>query len=218
MVPGSSRGILYDKGVARAKLFCKENGLVMPEMRRYYKEEWLFDHTCAYYRPTYIAICVEKCANPGYGHRAWSWPGYIVDRTPFGVVQHELGHHMDIVLSDLKEGYQGLYSRQLRNETGESPITTYTPNDAEWFAEIFRLFVTNADLLAKFRPKTYAKLAGRFKAVSAQNWEDELKDAPERTVRAARNKICQAQALVKRLSTRSSVAGLRKRRRVDLSE
>lgn len=40
-------------------------------------------------------------------------------------------------------------------ESGELPITSYAPNPAEWFAEIFRLFVTNHGLLKQLRPKTY---------------------------------------------------------------
>lgn len=34
-------------------------------------------------------------------------------------------------------------------------ITSYAPNAMEWFAEIFRLFVTNPDLLKLIRPKAY---------------------------------------------------------------
>jgi len=188
MIPGV-RNALFQRGEARGLAFCRANKLTMPEIHRSPKSEWRFGGTCAYYRPTYIAICIEACATPGYGGRQWSWPGYVVDRTPFGVLQHELGHHADIVLSGLKTGYQGEYSRELRAQTREDPITTYCPNDAEWFAEIFRLFVTNADLLRLIRPRTYDKLRDRFEPVSAKRWRTELGDAPERTILAAERKI-----------------------------
>lgn len=187
MVPGA-REKLYKRGLARALDFCLVNKIKMPEMRRVARDDWQFD-TCAYYRPTYIAICVERCAVPGYGGRAWSWPGYVVDRTPYGVIQHELGHHVDILLSGMKAGYQGEFSRKLRKITREDPITTYCPNDAEWFAEVFRLFITNADLLRCIRPKTYVQLANQFKFVSELDWQVELDDAPERYITAAQRKI-----------------------------
>lgn len=189
MVPGQSKEALYRRGLTRALEFCLKNKIKMPELRREPKDGWRFDGTCAYYRPTYIAICVEKCAALGFGGRSWSWPGYVVDRTPFGVIQHELGHHVDIVFGEKKTGYQGTYSRDVRRLSGEEPITTYCPNDAEWFAEIFRLFITNADLLRLLRPRAYGILRELFKPVSHPDWKTELQTAPERYFNAAQRKI-----------------------------
>lgn len=31
--------------------------------------------------------------------RSWSWPGWKTDRTPVGVVAHEVGHHTALVVS-----------------------------------------------------------------------------------------------------------------------
>jgi hypothetical protein len=190
MIPGTNtaRNALYIRGLNRAAVFCEENDLKLPEVRRQEKGKWPFS-ACAYYRPTYIAICVEKCAPPGHGGRQWSWPGYVVDRTPYGVIQHELGHHADVTLSGMRSGYQGTYSKLLRAKTCEEPITTYTPNDAEWFAEIFRLFVTNAALLKKLRPLTYVELTKRFEPISAKDWREELGDAQDRYFKAAERKI-----------------------------
>ena len=186
-----TRQELLEVGIERSQEFCRVNALEFPELRVILKEDWRFD-ACAYYRPDYIAICPERCASLGYGGRSWSWPGYVVDRTPYGVIAHELGHMVDRLLSDQKSSYHGDYSVTLRGIVREAPITSYCPNDAEWFAEIFRLFVTNSGLLAQIRPRVFDALSHRFIPVSKPSWQSELSsvvDVPERIVKAARNKI-----------------------------
>lgn len=179
---------LLDAGKALASRFCAANGLELPEVRESKAAEWPFA-ACAYFRPTYIAICPPKCAFPGYAGRAWSWPGYVIDRTPYGVVQHELGHFVDWSLSGQKDRYFGNYSKDLRKESGEDAITGYCPNDAEWFAEIFRLFVTNADLLKRLRPKAYKRLCQDVKPTITKPWQEVLAGAPPRTIEMAKKKI-----------------------------
>lgn len=183
-----TKGELFKDGVHLAERFCTRNKLVMPEVRVVPREKWQFD-VCAYYRPTYIAICIEKCASEGKGGRAWSWPGYVIDRTPYGVIQHELGHHVDYTFSKSKGLYFGDYSVGMLASTGEPALTGYAPNAAEWFAEIFRLFVTNADLLRRVSPKAFTELASRLTAVVVDPWQDVLYGAPERTVAMAEKKI-----------------------------
>lgn len=55
------------------------------------------------------------------------------------MIAHELGHHADWVRSDQKGRYFGGFSIATRKRCAEAPITSYCPNDAEWFAEMFRL-------------------------------------------------------------------------------
>ncbi len=50
-------------------------------------DEWRFN-VCAYYRANTTTICVKKCAGIGYAGQQWSYPGYTVDRTPYGVNSH----------------------------------------------------------------------------------------------------------------------------------
>lgn len=123
---------------------------------------------------------------------SWSYPGYTVDRTPYGVIQHELGHHVDVIHSTQFRAYKGNFSVNLRQETGEQPISGYCPNDGEWFAEIFRVFVTNPDLLRIIRPATYERLRDQFIPVVTDSWESVLADAPERTKNACAKKVIQA--------------------------
>jgi hypothetical protein len=172
---------MLDAGAQLITRFCETNGLQVPEINVVPKEQWSFPRDCAYYRPTYIKICVEKTAHIGLAHRNWSYPGYRVDRTPYGVLAHEIGHHADVTRSVKRGPYYGDYSRDLKAWSGESALTSYAPNPAEWFAEMFRLFVTNSQLLRLLRPKTYALLVKDFTPVVTDDWRVVLKDAPART-------------------------------------
>jgi hypothetical protein len=154
---------------------------------------------------------VEKCANLGLGGRAWSWPGYAIDRTPYGVIQHELGHHVDTV----KTGevtrdnlLEKLFSKQIWEQSREAPLTGYLGTDKlaatfymEWFAENFRLFVTNPDLSLSLRPRFYDAMEREdFKPVKlidgggVQDWETVLRQlaAPDRIIGQARKKALAA--------------------------
>lgn len=182
---------LLTDGMALMQKFCAANDLVVPAVNLQPKSEWPFGE-CAYYRPTKIEICLEACANIGKAGMAWSFPGYTVDRTPYGVIQHELGHHVDVTHSTTFQRYRGDFSINLRKETGEQPISGYCPNDGEWFAEIFRLFVTNPDLLRIIRPATYERLATKFTPVITDSWDQVLEQAPERTKAAGAKKVSEA--------------------------
>lgn len=194
---------LYSKGVMLALQFCQLNGIPMPSVTRLRRGERLYKlATCAFYRPTTISIMVEKCANNGYGGRAWSWPGYTIDRTPYGVIQHELGHHVDRFCS-MNGGEGRLFSQVLNCKAeGEVPLTGYLGTDSrektffmEWFAENFRLFVTNPDLSRLVRPKFYARFVEvGIKPLALGTWDEVLRahGAPERTMEQARKKIGKA--------------------------
>ncbi len=175
---------LLARGMALSDAFCKLNDLQAPPVTVRKSSEWPYG-ACAFYRPTRIEICLEKCAAIGVAGPAWSYPGYCVDRTPYGVLQHELGHHVDVVKGGAMRGYQSHFSQDMRKATGEAKLTNYCPNDGEWFAEMFRLFVTNPELLKELRPKTYTAIAGHFKPVVVASWDMVLQDAPERTKAAA---------------------------------
>lgn len=188
---------LLGAGRTLMEQFCEANALTCPPIQERDSKSWPFG-VCAYYRPTKVVICLARCAPVGVAGPAWSYPGYIVDRTPYGVLQHELGHHADIVLSGRDSGYRGEFSIAARKEAGEPPITSYCPDDAEWFAEAFRLFVTNPGLLELLRPRTFELLRDSFVPVMQGGWESVLAKAPARTIQAARSKIDQAQKLIAR--------------------
>lgn len=180
---------LLAAGVGLAKAFCETNSLKLPSLEVVTPASWRFSSTCAYYRPETVTICVERCAHIGHGGQAWSYPGYVIDRTPYGVVQHELGHHVDYVRSETKGAYGGDFSVKMRQAADEPKLTNYCPNDWEWFAEMFRLFVTNSDLLRAVRPRTYALLRDTgLEPVVTEPWREILKAAPERTIEMAARK------------------------------
>lgn len=169
--------------------FCEANRLMGPLIDVVRPQDWRFSSTCAYYRQDQITICVERCAHIGRVGRAWSFPGYVIDRTPHGVVQHELGHHVDFTRSELRGAYGGDFSSRMRQATGEPKLTNYCPNDWEWFAEMFRLFVTNSDLLRAVRPRTYQAIrTAGYRPVIDRPWREVLAAAPQRTIEMAARK------------------------------
>lgn len=181
---------LFAQGLDLMLQFGKLNNFVLPMTHQWPKEDrWPFPHACAYYRPNQITICVRRCAHIGTGGASWSFPGYTVDRTPYGVLAHELGHHVDHHMSDRKGRYFGDYSIKMRAEVDEPKLTNYCPNDAEWFAEMFRLFMTNPELLRYLRPRTYAALRRDFEPPEKRAWAQVLFGAPPRTLNAASKKV-----------------------------
>lgn len=190
---------LLREGCRLIEQFCRLNNLELPDVRLVRAQRWKFS-ACAYYRPVYIALCIDRCESKGRAAPgAWSWPGYVIDRTPYGVLAHELGHHVDYHRSTVRGGYFGNYSRDLRAASGEEKLTGYRPNDAEWFAEIFRLYVTNPDLLRRLRPRAYAYLCRDFSPVVEEPWDRVLETAPQRTKDQALKKIEQAQGQTLRM-------------------
>jgi len=182
---------LYARGVARVQHFVHINKLPEPVIASVPTNVWSFD-CCAYYRPVLgIRICLGMCAKPATAAptRNWNWPGSTTDRTPYGVLCHELGHHVDYRVSQRKYTYSGSFGESIRLKSGEQPLTSYCPDDGEWFAEMFRLFVTNPALLYCVRPKTWQLLSNRFRLSTEEGWRHELgSDVPSRIVKSLKNK------------------------------
>jgi hypothetical protein len=133
-------------------------------------------------KPEEIIIDVNKCSSANI---RYSFPGLYCDRTPFGVHQHEMGHVIDGRLRLSREAH--MYSH-------ERPLTSYCPNNHEWFAEMFRLFVTNSDLLRRLRPKVYDFLIDEARLVPTvtDNYIKVLKEcycAPDFVIQRAMNKV-----------------------------
>jgi hypothetical protein len=173
---------LFEVGLEHITNWCRANGVAPPRVET---------HTgapdfgvCAYYRDGVIHIWIKSCAALGRTGRIWSWPGYVVDRTPYGVLAHELGHHVD-----WQHGPRGGYRSHVWRPLDAKPLTGYCPNDNEWFAELFRLFVTNPDLFAHVRPQLADLFFGEWHyKVELRPWRAVLAGSP-RHVAAAENKI-----------------------------
>jgi hypothetical protein len=192
---------LFDLGVARVEEFCKANDISVPAINNTPKDKWVVG-TCAYYRPDTdamrkwttpgISICTPLCSSPCTegAARNWSWPGSVTDREPYGVLAHELGHHCDWLTGERKGTYFSDYCEAVKKESGEKGITSYADeNPAEWFAEAFRLFVTNYGLLKALRPKTYRIFSKKWKPVGTANWREVLGgNVPPKVLRTLKNK------------------------------
>lgn len=206
------RNQLLVLGVLHLTEFCQVNNIPVPLITTRASAEWPFA-VCAYYRhdgytgkrrrifrepedstssEDGINICLEKCANPASitVSRNWSWPGSVIGREPFGVLCHELGHHCDWLTGEKKWAYGSEYSTQVMDASGEKKLTNYCDNPAEWFAEMFRLFVSNHALLKELRPRTHALLCEKWQPISLPDWRAQLgANVPDRIVQSLLNKI-----------------------------
>lgn len=178
-----SGGLLFD-GQLLMEQWCFLNTVRPPEIKVYVGRKTQHG-VCAYYRDGVIHIWPDACAALGLYAWRWSWPGYTVDRTPYGVLAHELGHHVE----QAHGARGGIVASEWRRETGDAAITSYAENDNEWFAELFRVFVTNPDLLTLLRPKMFARLIDRWpRRAEARDWRSVLALSP-RHIGATTNKI-----------------------------
>lgn len=176
-------------GIERADAFCKANNVRRMEVVEHAKGEWHY-RVCGYWRDWTCHICLPHCAPVAKegSPRQWSWPGGKIDRTPYGVVCHELGHHCDMLASpqNSRAAYHGGYSQEVFDRAKEKAISGYEPdNPVEWFAEMFRLFVTNHALLFHIRRRTWDILTERWRPVSDSDWVTALgPDCPGRILRS----------------------------------
>lgn len=181
--------------------FCQLNDIDAPPINLVDAVNWHFD-PCAFYRPegsrmprwyTWgINICLHRCGRPcddGPG-RNWSWPGGVTDRTVYGVVAHELAHHCDWTAGQLKGTYWSEYGQSVMVESGEPATTSYgETNPSEWFAEAFRLYITNPGLLKALRPRTWVTLNRRWRHVGTLDWREVLgDDCPRKVLKSLHNK------------------------------
>jgi hypothetical protein len=94
---------------------------------------------------------------------------------------HELGHHADFIMGRISKTWQ-------KNvDSWERPVTSYAHNSQEMFAEAFRLFMTNPDMLRRGRPLAFSFLEDLFTPPNMLFWEDVLKHANPRFIVAGRN-------------------------------
>jgi len=97
-----------------------------------------------------------------------SWPRWLRDYSPLGVLAHEYGHH---VHQELKRKRVDRLFYDCRCSV-EQPVSVYarTENDED-FAEAIRLFITNPYLLQEKCPRRYEFLTDTLKLVQI-DWRD----------------------------------------------
>jgi len=145
---------LFTLGGSLSQDFCINNDIPVPE----YKIQSL-DSTGLYIPATHtkkaqILVNIDVTANPveNPSHMRWSHPGWKTDRTPFGVVLHETGHHIEKITR--QKGLWKAYNWTVISLRGKK-VSGYEPDDSEAFAETMRLFIGNPDLLRRAIPERY---------------------------------------------------------------
>lgn len=152
------------------------NNQYSPPKYEFTERKQLRGGACGYFDPRSgergkVVVSVFACAhrNPKF-----SWPGFISDRTPLGVLAHETGHFIDYQCNNA--------AYRIHRVTREGAITSYAPNSAEWFAEMMRLFITNPGLLKLIRPRTYHEIRKglRLEPAVTEDWRKVMSgaDAP----------------------------------------
>lgn len=175
---------LWNRGLEMLHRFCRRNKLRIPPVLASLPAHRFYIGACGCYRYGRIHVDAALCAFPSNARAgpAWSWPGWMVDRTPYGVFAHELGHHVDLGCLHI--------GKEIRRASQEEKLTNYCPNTDEWFAEMCRLFITNPDLMRGVRPLTYAALIRTgLKPTERRGWFDVLEGAPERVMKLAESRM-----------------------------
>jgi hypothetical protein len=139
-----------------------------------------------------VEINLSRCRVPADTPFQWTWPGYTADLSVYGVLTHEFGHFVH----DLANWHTvGRAWRNVVANSGEKITTSYgATNTGEDFAESFKLFLTNPDLLRVLFPVRHNFLAEimELKPVEQRTWSEVLAnsqrhiDAVERKLRNPR--------------------------------
>lgn len=175
----------WNTAIVMAAEFCALNGLDLPT---FINSKITYGYR-GYYQSRRIVVDVEGGTilpnrNPGFG---WTFPGYKADLTALGVGCHEFGHYVQDAL-----GWKLVNSAaRVAGVLGEERVSGYEPNAGERFAECFRLFMTNPDLLRVGRPKRWAHLTTHLglKPVHDTPWREIFAHASPRFISAAESWI-----------------------------
>ena len=166
---------LAERSVKHIQNFLQMNNLPVPEfvMSEYPDAKNKFQKTGHYSRKEgKVYLNAANTRNPVMkpGGMQWSYPGYKVDKTPLGVLAHEIGHHIDHTMK---------FDENAFPYKGEK-VTGYEPTVHEAIAESLRLFMLNPDLLHTIAPKRYQFfLDNGLKPTVKQSWKDVLHGAPQ---------------------------------------
>ena len=166
---------LAERSVKHIQNFLQMNNLPVPEfvMSEYPDAKNKFQKTGHYSRKEgKVYLNAANTRNPVMkpGGMQWSYPGYKVDKTPLGVLAHEIGHHIDHTMK---------FDENAFPYKGEK-VTGYEPTVHEAIAESLRLFMLNPDLLHTIAPKRYQYfLDNGLKPTVQQSWKDVLHGAPQ---------------------------------------
>jgi hypothetical protein len=175
---------LLEEGLLQIMEFAKVNSLPAPTVNMVDEEvadDISFRCGCYIVSSNQILICIKRCANIGTGTGfSQSSPASKIDRTPFGVLAHEMGHHVhSLFLTSKYFKDKHLMASSLKHtfmNTKKEKISGYEPNYRESFAESMRLFISNPDLLKRACPIRYGFIYDQLQLKPLYNelWENML--------------------------------------------
>lgn len=172
-----SKQQLFDVGLILCENFCKLNNIPLP--KRVIIDNTIKHNGTYYYGAELIKINLKKnrtpTRTPGF---AWSYPGYKSDMTPIGVLAHEFGHH--------------IHNKFFNGNSYLPPgrVSGYEPNVSEAYAESFKLFIINPDLLKNISKHRYDYfIESGLKPIIKQKWDDVLSDAHPKFIEITNNII-----------------------------
>jgi hypothetical protein len=175
----SKERLLY-KGIELIEEFSEVNGLRLPKIYTVYG-------STGFYGIIYpkgkneihinMTACRPAVKTPGYD---WTFPGYIQDLTPYGILAHEFGHYISDVLGKK-------FRKNFFNMKRIEPDVTSSDSRGldERMAEAARLFITNPDLLKKGRPVRYNLLREHYEPIVKNKWTTVLVNAHPKIITAA---------------------------------
>lgn len=169
--------LLY-KGIELIERFSEENGIKMPKIFIISNKKNVYG---LFYPKNVIHVNMKLCRppvkNPGYD---WSFPGYVQDLTPYGILAHEFGHYIsDMLGKKFRKNFVNI------RKIEENVTSTDDRGLDEKMAEAARLFITNPDLLKRGRPLRYEIFSQHYKPVVKNRWKTVLFHAHPKIVTAA---------------------------------
>jgi hypothetical protein len=132
-----------------------------------------------------LKVCRPPVKVPGYD---WTFPGYVQDLTPYGILAHEFGHYIsDMLGKEFRKNFVNI-------KRIEDNVTASDDRGLdEKMAEAARLFITNPDILKRGRPIRYRIFSEHYEPVVRNRWKNVLKHAHPKIHTAAENWIQRGQ-------------------------
>jgi len=190
-----SQKFLYKESIRKCTAFLKLNKIVSPRFITYAETVDAYDRnlisrvrggsTVGMATGIYashpllgstVYVNLAKCAQPVLkpGARRWSYPCWKTDRTPMGVVAHEVGHHVSAAFRTSRK--IPLICGMWRIAARGKRVTGYEPCLEEAIAETLRLFILNPALLEAAIPSRYTFLTDvlGLKPSEPRDWQEVL--------------------------------------------
>jgi hypothetical protein len=170
---------LLSAGLELAHDFCKLNKLEVPKVIIDNSMDDSFYGIFYWNNVIYInrKLCRPIVKVPGHD---WSFPGFVEDLTPYGIIAHEMGHYIsDQLGKSFRKNFVKLKSRE------ENISDRDDKNVDERMAEAARLFITNPDLLKQGRPLRYSIFSEYYTPIIDNKWKTILKNAHPKIVSSA---------------------------------